>query len=290
MDETTITTNFDPVLFDESGDITTIDTKTYPYVYNDRGTTHHIAQPKGKLIQQAQEKPDERLGRVHHNITWRVKEIPTKTSSYTITGFDFGVDSVVYEPMLATWETAQAFGITLLRDGECMEFRYDGMISQDYTYGIYAGYQSPYIDLNRRLELLPINPTDLEYHAFAHIFCSQDPSGVHLVTSVARFRPLERTIWLADLWVSPGHCLVIPPKPVKRPDYAAPAYTDVRENTYYDMHGNRNSAQACRYVDGKTSLKTNTTLGDSAVFSADATKPHYHEEKHPTVHSKPPGV
>jgi hypothetical protein len=281
-------TNFDAVLFDEGGAETKIDTKTYPYVRNNRGTTTHVAKPEGKLIRQADENPEARLGRVHHNINWRVKEIPTKTSSYTITEFDFGIDSVVYEPMWADWETARAFGITLLRDGECIEFRYDGMISQDYTYGIYAGYESPYIDLNRRLELLPINPTDLEYHAFAHIFCSQD--SVPLVTSVARFRPLDRTIWLADLWVRPGDCLVIPPKPVVRPDHSAPAYVDIRENTYYDMHGNRNSAQACRYVDGKTSLKTNTTLGNSEVFDAPATKPHYHEEKHPTVHNQPPGA
>src|SRR5260221_10666283 len=187
-------TNFDAVLFDEGGAETKIDTKTYPYVRNNRGTTAHVAKPEGKLIRQADENPEARLGRGHHNIKWRVKESPTKTSSYTITEFDFGVDSVVYEPMWADWETARAFGITLLRDGECLEFRYDGMISQDYTYGIYAGYESPYIDLNRRLELLPINPTDLEYHAFAHIFCSQD--SVPLVTSVARFRPLDRTIWL----------------------------------------------------------------------------------------------
>ena len=52
----------------------------------------------------------------------------------------------------------------------------------------------------------------------------------------------------------------------------------------------RNSAQAARYVDGKQSLGTNTTLGDDAVFAADAAKPHYHEEKHPTVHTRPPAA
>jgi hypothetical protein len=84
---------------------------------------------------------------------------------------------------------------------------------------------------------------------------------------------MKREILLADLWVRPGDCLFIPPKTYSK--------------EYVDMHGNRNSAFACWGVDGKSSLLTETTLGDDAVFQAAATKPHYHEEKRPTVHTKP---
>lgn len=94
-----------------------------------------------------------------------------------------------------------------------------------------------------------------------------------LVISVARWRPAKREILLADLWVKPGHCLFIPPR-----KYSA---------EYIDMHGNRNSAFACWGHDEKHSLQTETTLGDEKVFEAEATRPHYHAEKRPTVHSRP---
>jgi hypothetical protein len=58
---------------------------------------------------------------------------------------------------------------------------------------------------------------------------------------------------------------------------------------YVDLHGNRNSARATWGADGKGALLTNTTLGNDQVFAAVPTAPHYHEEKHPTVHLAPPG-
>jgi len=74
--------------------------------------------------------------------------------------------------------------------------------------------------------------------------------------------------------VQPGDCLFVPPK--------------VTRSDYIDMHGNRNSAHACFGSADKLSLTTQTILGNDQVFSAYATKPHYHEEKHPTVHTTPP--
>jgi hypothetical protein len=145
------------------------------------------------------------------------------------------------------------------------------MVSTPYTYGVFAGHQSPYIGSDRNRELLSVNATDLEYHAFPHFFCSQD--SLPLVISVARWRAAAREIALADLWVPSGNILYVPPKTFS--------------TNYVDMHGNRNSAYACWGIDGKSSLQTETALGNDKVFSAPATKPHYHEEKRPTVHTRP---
>jgi hypothetical protein len=55
-----------------------------------------------------------------------------------------------------------------------------------------------------------------------------------------------------------------------------------------DMHGNRNLALACRFEENKPSLLTTTILADAAMMVAPATRPHYHKEKHPTVHPELP--
>jgi hypothetical protein len=263
---------FDPVLFIRDGKPKPVDTVRNPFLYNKKGHTSHLPAPRGKLIQPAEELPDVSMGRRYSDIRSRKKTINPGPYAYKITEFDFGVSEVHYEPLWATRETAQAFGMTLLRNGESVEFSYDmGLVSCQYTYGVFAGYQSPYIGKARRRELLAVNATDFEYHAFPHVFCSQDE--LPLVISVARYRPSRKEIWLADLWVRPGDCLYVPPK----------HYSD----QYVDVHGNRNSARACWGHESKNSLVTHTTLGDDAVFSAEATKPHYHEEKHPTVHPAP---
>jgi hypothetical protein len=265
--------DFDPVLFIQDGIPVPIDTKTYPYVYNSHGHTYHLSEPKGTLIKVAPDDPSLSLGNRYAVVSAKQRTIGTGTSAYEITEFDFGVSEVVYEPLWATKETARAFGMTLIEHQESMRLVFDGLVSCDYVYGAFAGYQSPYIGSDRRRELLTVNATDLEYHAFPHVFCSWD--SVPLVTSVARYRPRKKEIHLADLWVRPGDCLYVPPK----------KYSE----KYVDLHGNRNSARATWGLDGKSSLITTTTLGDDAVFSAKETKPHYHEEKHPTVHSAPQG-
>lgn len=265
--------SFDPVLFILDGEPVALDTRRNPFLYNENGHSRHLPAPRGTLIQPAEELPAVSMGRRYAGIRSREKTIGTGTGAYEITEFDFGVEEVHYEPLWATRETSQAFGMTLLKNDESISFVYDGLVASEYTYGAFAGYQSPYIGTKRRRELLTVNATDLEYHAFPHVFCSQDE--LPLVISVARYRPARREIWLADLWVHPGDCLYVPPK-------------HFREE-YVDLHGNRNSARACWGHETKSSLATHTTLGDKAVFDAPATKPHYHEEKHPTVHSTPHG-
>jgi hypothetical protein len=245
------------------------------YVYNDDGHTHHLKDPKGTLIPVAPEDPALSRGQRYSGIDHTEKTMDPGTKwEYILTEFDFHADPVVYEPMWADQTTCQAFGITLLQPGQCLPFSEPGMVKSLYTYGVFAGYQSPYLGSDRSRELLSVNATDLEYHAFAHIFSSQDT--VPLVISVARWRPAQREIHLADLWVREGDCLYIPPK----------HYSE----TYVDMHGNRNSAFACWGLTDKSSLLTETTLGDDEVFAAQATKPHYHEEKRQTVHSRPTGA
>ncbi len=101
--------------------------------------------------------------------------------------------------------------MTLLGNGECLRFEYDQLILGQYTYGKWAGHQSPYLGPARQRELLTYNPTDLEYHNFPHAFFSRYgrlPLG-------DQRRPLAsagQEIYLADLWLRPGDALVLPPK------------------------------------------------------------------------------
>ena len=173
--------------------------------------------------------------------------------------------------------------MTLLKSGERIRFPYDGLVRAKYTYGKWAGYQSPYIAVKRRRELLTVNATDLEYHNFAHVFFSQDK--LPLVISVARWRPLVHEIWLADLWLAPGDALVLPPK--KGWDAELPPGSDPRLKVI-DMHGNRNSALACWFRDDQNVVQTETFLANADVFKAAGTRPHYHEEKTATRHTPPP--
>lgn len=267
-------TDFDPVLFIKDG--TPLDLNpALPYVYNaGGGQTEHLAQPKGELIRVATEDPRLRRGHTYTHITWTERVIdPGETWAYKLTVFDFHPPDgqVAYEGIWADREACRAFGITLLQPGQCVPFSYDGLIKSKYTYGVWAGHQSPYIEKKRRRQLLTINATDLEYHAFPHLFNSQD--DVPLVISVARWRPEAREISLADLWVRPGDCLYLPPKHYRM--------------DYVDMHGNRNSALACWDDERRLAIETETTLGNSQVFEAPETKPHYHSEPHATVHLRP---
>jgi hypothetical protein len=266
---------FDGVVFIIDGVAVDVPADT-KYLCNKDGLSVYSATPQGKQIPVTPEDPSLSLGRQYRGITFTEKEMGAGTEgAYKLAEFDFksAPDPVVYQPLWAHADprNTQAFGFTLVRNGECVPFSYDGMIDSPYTYGVYAGFQSPYIGSDRSRELLKVNASDLEHHAFPHVFCSIDT--VPLVTSVARWRPSRQEIWLADLWVEPGDLLFLPPK----------VYSD----EYTDMHGNRNSAFACWDVDGKSSLLTRTTLGDEAVFTAEATKPHYHEEKTHTIHTRP---
>lgn len=265
---------FDPVLFIGDGvEVRLPDTNHFPYFYNNNGQREHRETPKGTLIT-VEEDTSISLGQQYLNITHQPKTIPTETGSYVITEFDFhATGDVIYKPMWATRETVRAFGITLVRNEECVLFDAPGLVGCQYVYGKFASYQSLYIGAGRIRELLTVNATDLEYHMFAHIFCSQD--SLPLVISVARWRPQQAMIHLADLWVRPGDCLYVPAK--------------VFSPVCCDLHGNRNSARACWGVDGRVDLVTETVLGNPDMFAADLTKPYYHEEKTNTVHTFPLG-
>ncbi|MBC3917879.1 hypothetical protein H8L32_10375 [Undibacterium sp. CY18W] len=218
------------------------------------------------------------LGIKYEGISHQTKTIPNDGHPYEITGFNFNTTEVEYETLLASKESVQAFGMTLLHSGECLRFEYEGLIMAQYTYGKWAGYQSPYLGGARRRELLTYNPTDLEFHDFPHVFFSQDERP--LVISVARWRPYVQEICLADLWVQPGDAIVLPPKTrPTRPDDDLPE--PEKRRIIIDLHGNRNSALAC-WRDDKPALTTTTILGNANTMQTRA--PNYHEETHPTRH------
>jgi hypothetical protein len=275
--------DFDPVLFIKDGRSKPLrDPKQYPYMCNDRGVGSQSETPVGEIITLAPEAPALERGVTYRDIAhWQRTVTPKDWPSYEITEFDFRVPEVRYEPLPATPENAQAFGATLLRDGQCLHFPFDNLVMADYTYGKWAGYESPYLGDGRSRELLTWNATDLEYHYFAHIFFSRGPEP--LVITVARWRPYVNEISLADLWVEPGDALVIPPKRMAPPP--TPGMSEEEKRLLVvDMHNNRNSAQACRRYDGPPGLFTVTVLADAAVMSAPLTRPYYHEEKQPTWH------
>jgi len=274
---------FDQVLFIEDGkEKDLLDPAVYPFLYNNHGEGRQLQQPQGTRTDMAPIDPSLQAGVSYANIGRRTRTVtPDEGVPYQIEQFDFHAHEVHYEPLWATEDSARAFGATLLRDGHYIEFPYSGLVMADYTYGIWAGYQSPYLGHGRGRELLPINSTDFEYHNFPHVFFSRDPN-VPLVISVARWRPYADEIALADLWVAPGDALLLPPKRMP----PAPLPGQDPRSIVLDMHGNRNSAHACRYIDGKQQIRTTTILGNAATMSAPDTRPHYHEETAPTVHGR----
>jgi hypothetical protein len=271
---TPIVKNFDqPILFIAEVKNSPLDEKL-PFLYNNRGVGEQKTEQCGDLIVIEPTDPHRMLGQQYENVTCVPKTInPGKPNAYEIGSFNFHTDEVVYQPLPATRETVRAFGMTLLRDKECVRFPYRGLDMNVYLYGQWAAYQSPYLEPERRLELLPRNPTDLEFHNFAHVFFSH--GQLPLVISVARWRPHQRRIWLADLWLEPGDAIVLPPQPT--PGLIGP-------DTVIDLHGNRNSALACRFHDGVPHLLTTTILGNEAVMQNPATRAHYFEEITPTRH------
>lgn len=276
---------FDPIAFIFEGSAMPLpDVEGKRYLFNASGAPEFVSGPKGTPIELAPDDPDLDLGTRYSGVAHERKTIPGNPS-YEITLFDFHQDEVHYEALRATCETAQAFGMTLLRSGQSIPFQYDGLVREKCEYGKWAAHQSPYLEPSRRRELLSWNPTDLEYHAFAHVFFSQDES-LPLVISVARWRPYVNEISLADLWVAPGDALVLPPK-FFPPEPAKSASVDQRRRHVVDLHGNRNSALACWFDRSKRlTLTTETILANPIVMADESTKPHYHEEVTGTRHAK----
>ena len=272
---------FDAPIFIEDGPYIDLLPREYPYLYNDHGHGRQSRQPFGTEISIAKDNPDLERGIKYKGISHQPKIIPNDGHPYQITEFDFKTPEVHYESIAATRESVQAFGMTLLKSGECLRFEYEDMIMAQYTYGKWAGHQSPYLGSRRQRELLTHNPTDLEFHDFPHVFFSQDDRP--LVISAARWRPYVQEISLADLWIAPGDAVVVPPKtrPVppteKLPD-------DKARRIIIDLHGNRNSALACWGTD-KAALTTTTILGNPHTMKTH--EPNYHEETKPTRHLYP---
>lgn len=278
-------TNFNPVLFLEEGAGHPLATHYQPYLYNDRGQPRLNAQPTGEEIDLSPPAPDLELGTLYSGIAWREKIVPAQRAPYRIKEFDFHASEVHYQALWATPKTAQAFGMTLLRSGECIHFPYPNLVKARCRYSKWAGHQSPYLGDARLLELLSYNPTDLEYHNFAHVFLSQH-AHLPLVISVARWRPFVNEISLADLWVRPGDALVLPPQMFPEAPPAHAPYTQKRLKVV-NLHGNRNSALACWFNDGVDSLQTETILANHETMASEACRPHYHQEQTPTRHERP---
>ena len=141
---------------------------------------------------------------------------------------------IIYEPLWVTPENAAAFGMVLLRPGEALRLPASPapLSHRLYKYGVFAGHWSPYLGQGKRL--LSVVGTDLEQHAFPHVFASLDTYHP-LVISVGRLCTTTGALHLADLWVPRGCALYAPPQPLDA-DGARPCLY---------LHGNRNSARAC---------------------------------------------
>ncbi|HEV7240164.1 MAG TPA: hypothetical protein VGQ36_13070 [Thermoanaerobaculia bacterium] len=242
---------------------------TTAFLFNRNGQAVFLPEPSGTQILVNPDDPGLSRGQYYGGVTFTEKPMDQGTQwAYTLIEFDFHTapTPVIYQPLWADADkrNCQAFGATLVRDGECIAFQYKGLIDSPARYGLFAGYQSPYIGKDRERELLAVNATDLEYHDFPHVFSSMDTEP--LVVSVARWRPSRREILLADLWIRPTDLLYLTPK----------KYSD----EYVDMHGDRNSAFACWGVQDKPSLMTRTALDPNI-------RPQYHEEKTHTIHTRP---
>ncbi|MEO6920274.1 MAG: hypothetical protein ABI171_14835 [Collimonas sp.] len=274
---------FNPIVFILDGSPFPLpDAKTYPYLYNHQGHPQHLHEPKGTLVEMAAQDPDLERGIRYIDIGHKEKIVPD--ASYAITLFDFKVKEVHYQGLRATPETAHAFGMTLLKAGECVRFDYESLVCSQYTYGKWAGHQSPYLEAARRRELLTYNPTDLEFHHFPHVFFSQDSHP--LVISVARWRPYVNEISLADLWIAPGDAIVLPSQVFPSPPRPGASYAEARRKIV-DLHGNRNAAFACWSDPAKPMLLTETILANASLMSSAEAGLHYHEEVTPTRHTPP---
>lgn len=247
------------------------------YFCNRGGTPSYEASYPGDLKELIAEPVDPLLqaGRPHTVASVHPDEPPFETGFAT--RLEFAEARVVYPGLLATPEIARAFGMVLVQQDECIRVPTDGKSLQyiEYEYGIFAGHYFPYRQQTPAGEPgIPLSGkvcTDLEHHAFPHVFASIDPD-LPLVISAARYWPEDGRICLADLWVEPGHALFVPPRP---------ACATV---ACIDMHNNRNSALACRDADERMSIVTHTLL------ARELTGVHWYWNGRDTEHLRPQGI
>lgn len=239
--------HFNPPVFIKQKHETSINIVQTPFFYNNAGIPSYVAQlpANANLLTPVATNPNLAIGN-----PYVVSEIigVKQCQTYGVeTQLGFVADQVTYAPMWVTKDIAAAFGIILVAPGEAVTIQspVDTLSQVEYEYGVFAGHWSPYH--NTGDHLLSVVCTDLEHHDFPHVFASTDAT-FPLVTSVARYWPSLSKICLADLWVPRGSALYIPPKP------ATP------NQTYIDLHNNRNSAHACWGNIKQSSITTDTLL------------------------------
>lgn len=234
---------FDPVLLVREGLPTPIDLRKTPFFCNIGGYPNYLAKvPHGiEIIPRAHS--DEVIGKQHKVLSTATTHPDNVFGDQTRLEFD--CQRVEFEAILATPRTAAAFGMTLIEPGQAVHINSPQPLLSvtQFEYSMFAGHKSPYEGTNARITSKVC--TDLECHDFPHLFTSTDPS-LPRVTSVARYWPEKKTIFLADLWVPRGKALYIPPRPLDTP--------------FIDLHCSRNSALACWHGTGPTSLQTQTLL------------------------------
>lgn len=234
---------FDPVLLIREGLATPIDLRKTPFFCNIGGYPNYCAQvPDG--MTELQPTLNKKVMGKRYDVLSAVTTRPDKVFGDQ-TRLEFDGHKVEFEALLATPETAAAFGMTLIEPGQAIRlYSPQPLLSAThFEYSMFAGHRSPYEGTGYQITSKVC--TDLECHDFPHLFTSTDPS-LPRVTSVARYWPQKQEIFLADLWVPRGKALYIPPSPVGSP--------------FIDLHCSRNSALACWHGTGPTSLHTQTLL------------------------------
>ena len=264
-------TYFNAPLFDRELTEITVDIEQTPFFLNNRGHPTYLASLGAgiHLITESATNAKMTMGNPY--------AVPSEISTITTdwgeqTELDFEEQHFEFMPLVATKETAAAFGITLVHAGEAIQIHSNQkrLSEIQYEYGMMAGHYLPYenatSNLNGCKTLTPFVITDLEHHDFPHIFSATDQDQLPLVISVGRYFPNLGKIYLADLWVNPGDVLYIPAKP----KYSNPEFID--------LHNNRNAALACwRGDSNKSTLTTHSLLDTHGHF-------YWYWNRRPTIH------
>ena len=264
-------TYFNAPLFDRELAEITVNIEQTPFFLNDRGHPTYLASLGSGIHLITESATNAKMTMGNGYVV--PSEISTKITNWgEQTELDFEGQHFEFMPLVATKETAAAFGITLVHAGEAIQIHSNQKLLSEihYEYGMMAGHCLPYenatSNLNGCKTLTPFVITDLEHHDFPHIFSATDQDHLPLVISVGRYFPNLGKIYLADLWVNPGDALYIPAKP----KYLNPEFID--------LHNNRNAALACwRGDSNKSTLTTHSLLDTNGHF-------YWYWNRRPTIH------
>ncbi|WP_180080702.1 MULTISPECIES: hypothetical protein [unclassified Acinetobacter] len=264
-------TYFNAPLFDRELTEIAVNIEQTPFFLNDRGDPTYLASLGAgiDLITESATNAKMTMGSPYDVPS----EISTKITNWgEQTELEFEGQHFEFMPLVASKETAAAFGITLVQAGEAIQIHSNQKLLSEihYEYGMMAGHCFAYLDGGKPdcsgKTLFPFVATDLEHHDFPHIFSATDQDHLPLVISVGRYFPNLGKIYLADLWVNPGDALYIPAKP----KYSNPEFID--------LHNNRNAALACwRGDSNKSTLTTHSLLDAHGYF-------YWYWNRRPTIH------